>query len=103
MRLWGRMCNASITRMTLDAPRGCHELEPAVHSHASTPCRRAATTSGNPTGARGAAAAHDADARRLVGLAHGGRLPAVTRTAVRSDSAPPDQIHTARLGPGVLG
>jgi anti-sigma regulatory factor (Ser/Thr protein kinase) len=33
-----------------------------------------------------------------VGLAHGGRLPAVTRTAVRSDSAPPDQIHPARLG-----
>ena len=44
MRLCGKMCSASITRMALDAPRGCHELDPAAHPHARARCRRRAAT-----------------------------------------------------------
>jgi hypothetical protein len=46
--LCGKMCSASITRMTLDAPRGCHELEPAAYPHARARCRLRAASGRDP-------------------------------------------------------
>src|ERR1700753_484139 len=106
MRRWGRMCVASITRMTRDALRG-HD-EPASNGNAAdpdacAPCCPAAARPGRPVVPGAPAPADDADAGRLVGLALGRRLPAVPRPAVGSLGPPPDPEHAARLGPGLPG
>src|ERR1700678_4623191 len=101
--LCGKMCSASITRTALDAPRGCHELDPAAHPLAHTRCRKRATTGCITTRTGRQKAADDADASGLVGLADRGPLPAIAPTAVRPRGPSPDQIDLARLGAGLPG
>src|SRR6185437_8616180 len=101
MRLCGRMCAASITRMTPDAPRGRDESAStgnAADQDASTSLGQAAARPIGTADAVSAATAYDADARGLVGLAVGGRVLAVPGPAVGPVGAPPDQEHDARLG-----
>src|SRR5262249_24379804 len=104
MRLCGRMCPTSITRMTPDALPGHDESAAtgtAANPHASTSRGQATTRCIGQRGAGSAAAADDAYACGLVGLALGDRLPAAPRTAVGAGGASLDQGHAAGLGPGV--
>src|ERR1700733_16180775 len=103
MRSCGRMCAASITRMTPDAPRGHDESAPAgyaTHPYSSTSHRQTAARRVRQADAGTPAAADDADARGLVGLALGGRLPADPWPAVRADGTPADKENAARGGAG---
>src|SRR5487761_62672 len=92
--------------MTPDGPRGRDESAStgnAADQDARTSVGQAADRSVSAADADSPAAAHDADARGLVGLADGGRLPALPWPAVGPGGPPSDQEHAARLGPGVPG
>src|ERR1700760_2849474 len=98
MRLCGRMCAASITRMTPDGPRGRDESAStgnAAYPDASTSVGQGAARSVSTAVAGPPAAADDADARGLVGLSNGGRVPAFPWPAVRAGGTSSYQEHAA--------